>query len=61
MDDNLLRPKEAAKVLGVTTQSLANWERSGKIFVKRTPGGHRRIPESEVRRLLGGSHGRTNI
>jgi len=50
--EKLLRPKEAAEALGVSTQSIVNWSHNGKIKVLRTPGGHRRVPESEVDRLL---------
>jgi len=42
---------EAAKLLGVTTQTLRAWDKTGKLSVIRTPGNQRRIPESEVKRL----------
>jgi len=42
---------EAAKMLGVTTQTLRAWDRDGKIIAIRTLGNQRRIPESEIRRL----------
>jgi len=45
--------KEASKILGVTVKTLQNWDRQGKIRVVRTPGGRRRIPESEIKRILG--------
>lgn len=45
--------KEAAKHLGVTTQTLRDWERKGKIKSERTDGGHRRYDESELTRLSG--------
>jgi len=44
--------KEASKILGVTVKTLQNWDKQGKIRVVRTPGG-RRIPESEIKRILG--------
>lgn len=34
--------KEAASKIGVTTTTLRNWERAGKITSERTQGGHRR-------------------
>lgn len=43
---------KAAELLGVTTQTLRNWDNSGKICAIRTPGNQRRIPESEISRLL---------
>ena len=42
---------EAARILGVTTQTLRTWDKTGKINVIRTPGNQRRIPESELLRL----------
>jgi excisionase family DNA binding protein len=35
-------PKQLASVLGVTTQTLQDWERQGKIKAIKTKGGHRR-------------------
>ena len=43
--------KKAAELLGVTTQTLRNWDNAGKIKTIRTPGNQRRIPESEIERL----------
>ena len=45
--------KDAASHLGVTTQTLREWERKGKIKCERTPGGHRRYDENELIRLSG--------
>lgn len=44
---------EAARRLGVHISTIQRWDREGRIRVVRTAGGKRRIPESEVRRLLG--------
>jgi len=43
---------KAAELLGVTTQTLRNWDNAGKIRAIRTPGNQRRIPESEITRIL---------
>jgi molybdopterin-binding protein len=43
---------EAAKLLGVRVETLRAWERAGKIETRRSPGGQRLIPESEVARVL---------
>ncbi|MCG7336492.1 IS607 family transposase [Sporosarcina sp. ACRSM] len=51
--DKLLTMKEACGILGVTTKTIQRWDASGKIAIIRTPGGRRRIPLSEVERLLG--------
>jgi len=44
---------KAAELLGVTTQTLRNWDNAGKIRTVRTPGNQRRIPESEIARITG--------
>jgi putative resolvase len=43
---------KAAKTLGVSTQTLRNWDKEGKLQTIRSAGNHRRIPSSEVKRLL---------
>ena len=45
--------KEASRILGVSVRRLQIWDKQGKIRCVRTPGGRRRIPESELRRILG--------
>ncbi len=45
--------KRASEILGVSVKTLRRWSRQGKIKVIRTRGGHRRVPESEILRLLG--------
>jgi len=47
-----LRPSQAAEMLSVTVDTLRRWEAEGKLDVNRSPGGQRRIPVAEVRRLL---------
>ena len=48
----LYTPREAAQVLGMSYAALKQWIYSGKLKSLQTPGGHHRIPESEVDRLL---------
>ena len=50
--ENLLRPYNAASMLGVTPETIRVWRSKGLIEAITTPGGQLRIPESEVRRLL---------
>jgi len=45
-------PREAGRILGVTTHTIQVWDRQGKIRCIRLPTGRRRIPESEIRCLL---------
>lgn len=42
---------KAAKMLGVTTKTLRNWDELGRIKTIRTIGNHRRVPYSEIERL----------
>ncbi len=51
--DNLLRPVDAARRLGVSTGTLRRWDKAKRLHVVRTPGGQRRIREHEVLRLQG--------
>jgi excisionase family DNA binding protein len=51
--DRFHRMEEAARLLGIHPQTLRAWDVQGKIRVVRTPGGKRRVPESEIRRLQG--------
>jgi excisionase family DNA binding protein len=47
----LLRPAEAARILGVDAQTVTRWAITGRIAVVKTAGGHRRFKESDVRRI----------
>ena len=47
----MLSIKEASELLGVTTTTLRNWEKDGKITAVRTEGGHRRY---QIQDLIGG-------
>jgi molybdopterin-binding protein len=53
MDMDLLRPQDAAKMISVSYPTLKQWIYKGKIRSVKTPGGHHRIPRSEVDRLSG--------
>jgi excisionase family DNA binding protein len=53
MLEKLLTLQEACRRLGIHPNTLRKWDRQGKIRVVRTVGGRRRIPESEVERLMG--------
>lgn len=55
--DRLLTPGEVAALFRVDPKTVTRWAAAGRISSIRTPGGHRRFRESEVRALLEG--GRT--
>lgn len=44
--------REACKVLGISYPAIKQWIYKGKISTVKTPGGHHRIPESEIDRFL---------
>lgn len=48
----LYTPRDAAQVLGISYASLKQWIYAGKLKSIQTAGGHHRIPESEIDRLL---------
>jgi excisionase family DNA binding protein len=52
MSEKLLTLREACR-RRVHPNTLRKWDRQGKISVVRTVGGRRKIPESEVERLMG--------
>ena len=47
----LLRPQDAARMISVSYPTLKQWIYKGKIQSVTTPGGHHRIPRSEIDRL----------
>jgi len=51
--ERLYTLKEACLLLGLHPRTIQKWDKQGKIRTVRTPGGRRRIPESEIRRLQG--------
>lgn len=53
-DDRLLKPGEVAELFRVDPKTVTRWAASGRITRVRTPGGHSRFRESEVRALLRG-------
>jgi molybdopterin-binding protein len=44
--------RDACKILGVSYPALKQWIYKKKLRTVKTPGGHHRIPESEIDRLL---------
>jgi len=50
-DDPFLRPRQAARLLGVEPRTVSNWARLGMVEAHRTSGGHHRFRLSDVQRL----------
>jgi molybdopterin-binding protein len=57
--EQLLRPREAAVQLRISFPTIKQWIYSRKIRSVKTPGGHHRIPQSEVDRFLFRTRART--
>jgi molybdopterin-binding protein len=55
----LMGPRDAALQLGVSFPTIKQWICGKKIRSVRTVGGHHRIPQAEVDRLLFRSRGKT--
>jgi excisionase family DNA binding protein len=53
--ERLLTPGEVATLFRVDPKTVTRWAASGRISSIRTPGGHRRFREAEVRELLEGN------
>ena len=51
--ERLYTMKEASNLLGVHIRTIQKWDKEGKIRCVRTVGGKRRVPESEIKRILG--------
>jgi excisionase family DNA binding protein len=49
----MLKPQDAARLIGVSYPTLKQWIYNDKVRSVKTPGGHPRIPRSEVDRLTG--------
>ncbi|AHI01677.1 BldC family transcriptional regulator [Kutzneria viridogrisea] len=50
--ERLLTPGEVATLFRVDPKTVTRWATAGRIGSIRTPGGHRRFRESEVKTLL---------
>src|SRR5246127_3167990 len=49
---SLLTPRDAAVQMGISFPTIKQWIYKKKVGSVRTPGGHHRVPQSEVDRLL---------
>lgn len=52
INEKFYTPKQACELLGVHIRTLQDWDNKGVINVVRTPGNRRRIPQSEIDKLL---------
>jgi len=50
--EELLTPGEVAKLFRVDPKTVTRWANKGKLTSIKTPGGHRRFKELEVKKYL---------
>lgn len=48
----LIKPSDAARLLGISYPTLKQWIYHGKLRTVRTPGGHHRVPRAELDKYL---------
>jgi molybdopterin-binding protein len=51
-EHELIKPSDAARILGLSYPTLKQWIYRGKLRTVRTAGGHHRIPRAELDRYL---------
>ncbi len=59
IEESFIRPRDAAVQLQISYPTIKQWIYHRKLHAVKTPGGHYRIPQSEVDRLLYRSRGHT--
>jgi molybdopterin-binding protein len=57
----LMKPRDAAKALGISYSTLKRWVLTKKINTVKTAGGHHRIPERELDKHLHVAAGRAPL
>ena len=53
MPKQTLSASEAARTLGISLDTLRRWDRGGRIKTERDAANRRRVPKTEIDRLLG--------
>jgi len=51
-ESELIKPRDAARLLGISYPTLKQWIYRGKLRTVRTPGGHHRVPRAELDKFL---------
>ncbi len=52
LTSQFLRTADVASLFQVSERTVSDWARRGRIPSVRTPGGHRRYPAEEIRRIM---------
>ena len=51
--ETIYKPKDVAKILGVTQKTLINWEKSNKLVAYRSPTNRRFYKQDQIDEILG--------
>lgn len=51
--ETIYKPKDVAKILGVTPKTLINWEKSNKLVAYRSPTNRRFYKQDQIDEILG--------
>ena len=51
--ETIYKPKDVAKILGVTQKTLINWEKSNKLVAYRSPTNRRFYKQHQIDEILG--------
>ena len=51
--ETIYKPKDVAKILGVTQKTLINWEKSNKLVAYRSPTNRRFYKQNQIDEILG--------
>lgn len=51
--EGLMKVQEVCKLLGVTPETLRNWEKKGRIHPVRTLGNQRRYHREDINKIIG--------
>ena len=51
--EKIYKPKDVAKLLEITTKTLINWDKSGKLKAYRTPTDRRYYKQHQIDEILG--------
>ncbi len=49
---NLMTPREASRMMGISYPTIKKWILDGKLKTVRTPGGHHRLSEASLRPFI---------
>lgn len=61
MDKQIYKPKDVAKLMGVTVKSVQRWDSEGRLIAKRTPQNRRYYTQDQIDEFLGYKQQKTTL